>query len=184
MTWDERREHFRIEDELCFDYCTVEAKDALNEAAITKQLLGENAACYQEIMQYFYNVGNQLSELELSSSQNPDLMHYLKLLNSKIDYLANVFFLNEHKKCAKVSLSLNGMSFKTQDYLNKGSYLKIRINAKPNYIPIILDAKVVYCHFDNEDQYRVGVQFIDISHKNEQTLNQHILFSQTQQTLD
>lgn len=185
MSWDERREHYRIEDDLCFAYCVVEAKDALNEAAITKQLLGEKGQNYQEVMQYFRSIDNQLSEIEfMASKEEQNLVNYLKLLNSKIDYLANVLILNENQNCSKVNLSLNGMAFKTTEYLPEGTHLKLRINVKPKYVPIILDARVVYCQFNADERYRVAISFLGLSEKEEQYLNQHIMYSQTQQLLD
>ena len=185
MGGDERRQHYRVEDEISFDYCVVNAKDAFNEAAITKRLLGENGLRYQEIMDYFKPIDNQLSELEfMMSKDNQPLLHYLKLINNKVDYLTSALLLNEHSNSSRVDLSLNGLSFKTNEYIPEQSHLKIRINTKPQCIPIVLDAKVIYCKLQADERYRIATTFLDVNQKQEHLLNQHILSVQTQQKLD
>jgi PilZ domain len=181
MHSEEQRQHFRIEDDIHFTYCIVNACDAMNEEAIHKQLLGHQGQKYQEVMQYFNQIDSQISEVEALIKQNqPDIAHYLLLLNNKIDHFARFILLENNTPAKKASLSLGGMAFDTNEKLEEKTHLKLCINTKPNYIPIIIDAKVVYCNCEQEGCYRIAIQFLSVNSEEERLLSQHIMHGQRQ----
>ena len=185
MHSDEQRQHFRIEDEIHFSYCVIHAYDAVNEEAINKQLLGEQGLRYKDVMHYFNQIDNQMAEVEsIIKQNNPEIAHFLALLNNKIDHLARFLLLEDNTPLKKASLSLGGMAFDANELLEEQTHLKICINTKPNYIPIIIDAKVVYCKQDSDELFRIAVQFLSLSPHEEQLLSQHIMFGQRQETPD
>lgn len=181
----ERRQYFRIDDHLYFEYRVIEPGEQCSDLTITHQLLGENNQKYMEAAQYFHNIDYELSELTQTISANdPAIAHFLNLLNSKIDFLARQMLMTNKIELRKVNISLGGMSFKTKELLKENVHLKLVIYTKPKMIPIIIDATVVYSQYYNDELYRTSVLFNQLTNEQEQLLSQHILLAQIKNRAD
>lgn len=185
MPVHERRQHFRIDDHLYFDYRVMGSGDFSSDLAITKELLGESGQKFMEAAQYFQNIDYELSELTQSIAlKEPAMAHYLNLLNAKIDYLSRQLLMGAKLQMRKVNISLGGMAFKTQEQLKEKTNLKIVIYTKPKMVPIVVDAVVVYCQYQSETHYRTSVTFNGLNNEQEQLLSQHILQAQIKSRAD
>ena len=185
MPVHERRQHFRIDDHLYFDYRVVAPGDFCSDMAITNQLLGESGQRYMEAAQYFQNIDYELAELTQSIGlKEPALAHYLNLLNAKIDYLSRQMLMTGTIQMRKVNISLGGMAFKTAELIKEKTSIKIVIYTKPKMIPVIVDAIVVYSQYQNETHYRTSVMFCDLTNEQEQLISQHILQAQVKSRAD
>lgn len=179
MPVHERRQHFRIDDQLYFDYKILEAGSICSDKSIAEELLGQNGQRYLETTQYFQSLDYELSELTQSIAlKEPTIAHYLNLLNAKIDHLAHHLLVGEKIHLRKVNISLGGMAFKTKERIKEKTRVKIVIYTKPKMIPIILDTIVVYSQYFNENSYRTAVQFEQLTSEQEQLLSQHIMLAQ------
>lgn len=185
MPVHERRQHFRIDDHLYFDYRILAPGEFCSDLSITNQLLGENGQKYMEAAQYFQNIDYELSELtQAIGIKEPALAHYLNLLNAKIDYLSRQMLMSGKIQMRKVNISLGGMAFKTPELVKEKTNLKIVIYTKPKMVPIIVDAVVVYCQYISETHYRTAVSFNELTNEQEQLLSQHILQAQVKSRAD
>lgn len=179
MPLHERRQHFRIDDHVYFDYKIVTSGDPASSKLIEDQLLGENGRKYLETAQYFREIDLELAEMtQVLGIKEPALAHYLNLLNAKIDYLSNHLSMAHKIQQRKINLSLGGMAFKTETLIKAKTNLKILLYTKPKMIPIILDATVVCSLYQSEDHYRTAVSFNGLTKEQEQLLSQHILQAQ------
>lgn len=179
MPIHERRQHFRVDDLIYFDYRVISPGEFVSDIAISNQLLGEKGQKYMEAAQYFQNIDVELSELtQVIGIQQPTLAHYLNLLNAKIDYLSRQILMTGSLELREINISLGGMSFKTADRVKDKTHLKIVLYTKPKMIPIIVDALVVYSQYQNEGHYRTSVSFNMLTHDQEQLLSEHILLAQ------
>lgn len=179
MPVHERRQHFRIDDRVYFNYRILAPGEFCSDLAITNQLLGEQGKKFMEAAHYFQEIDNQLSELTPDIGlEHPGLAHYLNLLNAKIDYLSRHILMNGNVEVRKVNISLGGMAFKTPELVKEGTLIKVVLYTKPKMIPIVLDGKVVYSQFQNEESYRTSIQFNGLTQEQEQLLSQHILLAQ------
>ncbi|KTD67576.1 PilZ domain-containing protein [Legionella shakespearei] len=185
MPVHERRQHFRIDDHLYFDYRILAPGEFCSDLSITNQLLGENGQKYMEAAQYFQNIDYELSELtQAIGIKEPALAHYLNLLNAKIDYLSRQMLMSGKIQMRKVNISLGGMAFKTPELIKEKTNLKIVIYTKPKMVPIIVDAVVVYSQYISETHYRTAVSFNELTNEQEQLLSQHILQAQVKNRSD
>lgn len=185
MPVHERRQHFRIDDHLYFDYRIINPGEFCSDIAITNQLLGEGGQRYMEAAQYFQNIDYELAELtQAMGLKEPALAHYLNLLNAKIDYLCRQMLMTHKVQLRKVNISLGGMAFKTNELIKEKTPLKIVIYTKPKMIPIILDATVVYSQYQADSNYRTSVAFSGLTSDQEQLLSQHILQAQVKSRAD
>jgi hypothetical protein len=179
MPVNERRQHFRIEDRIYFDYHIIAAGEFCSDLAITNQLLGEKGKKFMEAAQYFQDLDNQMADLNQEiGMEYPGVSHYLNLLNTKIDYLSRHILMAGDVELRKVNLSLGGMAFKTQEQVKEKTLVKVVIYAKPKMTPIVVDGRVVYSQFQGEANYRTSIQFNSLTQEQEQLLSQHILLAQ------
>lgn len=179
MPLHERREHFRIDDHVYFDYRVVGVGQFYSDLSLKNELLGEKGQLYMEMANYFQDIEYELAELtQTLSVKEPALAHYLNLLNAKIDYVSKQIMLGSKIQMHKVNLSLGGMSFQTPEQIKEKSRLKIILYTKPKMTPILVDAQVVFCQYQKDGSYRIAVAFENLTMEQEQLLSQHILLVQ------
>lgn len=185
MPVHERRQHFRIDDRMYFDYRVITPGEFCSDSAITSQLLGGNGKKFMEAAQYFQTIDAQLSELTQEIAlKEPALAHYLNLLNEKVEYLSRQMLMTGDLELRKVNISLGGMAFKTPELVKEQTNVKIVLYVKPKMIPIVLDARVVYSQYQDEAHYRTSVAFNGLTNEQEQLLSQHILLVQIKNRSD
>lgn len=185
MPVHERRQHFRIDDRVYFNYRILTPSEFCSDSVIISQLLGEQGKKFMETAQYFHEIDTQLSELTQEIAlENATLAHYLNLLNSKIDYLSQQILTSGHIELRKVNLSLGGISFITPTEVKENTLIKAVLYTKPKMVPIILDGRVIYSKFHNEAHYRTSIQFNNLTSEQEQLLSQHILLAQIKNRSD
>ena len=185
MPVHERRQHFRIDDRIYFNYRILGAGEFCSDLAITNQLLGEKGKKFMEATQYFHDIDTQLTELTQEMAiEHPGLAHYLNLLNAKIDYLSRQMLMAENVTLHKVNISLGGMAFKTPELIKENTHIKVVLYTKPKMIPIIIDGRVVYSQYQSEGHYRTSIQFTSLTPEQEQLLSQHILLAQVKNRSD
>jgi c-di-GMP-binding flagellar brake protein YcgR len=183
MTVHERRQHFRIEDQVYFEYKMIDPGSCYSDTKITEELLGQAGQRYLETNRYFQSLDYELAELtQTLALKEPALAHYLNLLNAKIDHLTRHLTLGENTQLRHVNISLGGMAFKTKEKITENTYLKLVIYTKPKMIPIILDGRVVYSKEISKTNFRTAVQFQNMTHEQEQLLSQHIMHAQLNNT--
>lgn len=181
MPVHERRQHFRIDDQIYFEYRILKPGNCYSDKSITVDLLGVSGQRYLETTNYFQSLDYELAELTRNLAlKEPALAHYLNLINAKIDYLARHLTMGEKIPLRKVNISLGGMAFKTREKLKNATRLKVVIYTKPKMIPIILNAQSVHCQYLNESYYRTAIQFENLTEEQEQLLSQHIMLAQVQ----
>lgn len=179
MPVHERRQHFRIDDQVYFNFRIMQSGDPISEKIIIEELLGKNGQRYMETTQYFQNLDYELAELtQTLALKEPTLAHYLNVLNAKIDHLAHHLLIGEQIHLRNVNISLGGMAFKTETQIPDKTRIKMVIYTKPKMLPVILDAYVVYSQFVHEKNFRTAVQFEPLNNEQEKLLSQHIMMSQ------
>lgn len=180
MSVHERRQHLRIEDYIYFDYKLLENTKPYLDQDIVEELLGQRGNHYLETTQYFHTLDLHLKDLiQAFATQHPTIVQSLNVLNSKIEYLTRYILLDEKIQLRKVSISLGGMSFKTNERIQEKTHMKIVIYTKPQMLPVLLDAIVIYSQFHNEKYYRTAVQFQGLNNEQAELLSQHIMLVQT-----
>lgn len=180
-TVHERRQHFRIDDNVWFEYKILEPGSCYSDSSLEDDLLNQAGLRYIETSRYFKSIDFELSELtQAIGLREPALAHYLNLLNAKIDHLTHHLCMSDQAPLRKVNISLGGMAFKSKENIPKHSYLKLVIYTKPKMIPIIVNAMVVYSEHQGPSCYRTAVQFENLTVEQEQLLSQHIMYAQVQ----
>lgn len=185
MPVHERRQHFRIDDQIYFDYRIISGEEPCSDLTMTNLLLGENGKKFMEASHYFQNIDNELSELTQEiSSRHPETARSINLLNAKIDYLCRQLLMSKHIELHTVNISLGGMAFKTPKLVANHMLIKVVLYTKPKMIPIIIDGRVIYSQPISDGCYRTSVAFNNLTNEQEQLLSQHILLAQVKNRAD
>lgn len=179
MPLHERREHFRIEDHIYFDYIVINKDHPALDHQATQELMNKNGKRFMEIHDYFQSIDQELTQLtQVLGTREPGLAHYLNLLNAKIDYLSHHLFMGDKLICRKASLSLGGIAFRIKEQLQSGTRIKIILYTKPKLIPVILTGSVVDCPAGANHGYRVSIHFEALTYEQEQLISEHLLLAQ------
>lgn len=103
------------------------------------------------------------------------LAEWLKMINSKLDYLINLWNLKEggfsSLPLTEVNISGGGMSFISDLSYNKGDILELKVILEsPSAVALYLYGEVVNCQIIN-NAFRVAVKFINI----DEDIRDHII---------
>ena len=176
----ERRDFFRVSQDVFFDFKVVESFCAESEKPESQF---EDAATLSLVNELKRLDKDNSQTLRLLTEKNRLLGDYLQALSNKIDLIARhtLFtqdsFSNEKKK-TRINLSEDGMAFMAERAIYKGSYIVVRLIFLPNYAPVATFAKVIRCEA-KEKRYQVAVKFFRISEIDRQELSRQILKAQT-----
>lgn len=175
---NEKREFFRIDHDLLFEYKLVESYTAENEdpEAVANDDAGDSLALELR------KIDKELQQsLHIVAQTEPNVGNALTKLNRKIDKILkySVFNSDNEKHKAKINLSEGGIAFKSDRLFYKGNYLLLRLVFLPSYLPVLLFAKVVRCDAKN-DEYHVAARFHRASEQAQKELAKQILKAQQQ----
>lgn len=185
MSMKERRQHFRIDDTVFFDYKIIQSNERCADSKLYQQLLGEEGTRHLEAAKFFDDIDQELADISQSiSNQYPDILNFLKLINAKVDFMRRVFFSKDKSKLRPVNLGLGGMSFKTEKKIPMDSHAIVLLYTKPKMIPLILEGRVVYSKLDDQTGYRTAIAFGELGPEKEKILANHIMQIQTQMKPD
>lgn len=124
--------------------------------------------------------------------RDPDLFEYLKLLDTKINLIAQVLTsqseqFSEHDT-REVSLSATGLAFSNETPVQEGEVLELRMLLTSCMAVIVAYARVVHCKdisADNPERpYAVCVEYINMKEDDRELLIKHVVKKQLQQLRD
>lgn len=181
----ERRERFRIDDKVHLDVRVLTDEeyqhllqapfDDVAQYSLVSQLRGLTA-----------QAGNLMVNIRKA---NPDVAHYLALLDRKIDMLAAQLEGSRGGGAlapdTRVNMSAGGLAFWREQPLQKGDKLDMRLVLFPSYLRIHALAEVVHAEEDTQapahHRFRVGVTFARLAEAEKDALVRHLIELQSAQ---
>ena len=181
----ERRRFFRIDDSVNLGYQVVDP------AALPEKLEQLNSGIRDEflVMSGLAAISQEMAgvmrKLEVSA---PEVSRYLKSLDRKVDLLGRAFLFQfsdlSELPARAVNLSAAGMAFFTQEPVEPGAVLELRLLLLPSYTGLLIYADVVACQAepmeDGSGGYHVRVDFSHLRECDRDVLIRHILQRQGQ----
>lgn len=178
----ERRDFFRVSHDVLFDFKIIDSYTAENgdpegefADSVSLHLLNELRRLDKDNVQV----------LKLLTEKNRLLGDYLGSLSNKIDLIArHALFVqsgqDQEKPTERINLSEDGIAFISNRAIYKGNFLVLRLIFLPQYVPVIVFAKVVRCDAKNK-LHQVAAKFHRISDQSRQDLSRQILKAQVNQ---
>lgn len=178
----ERRDFFRVNQDVIFDFKLVDAFTAENDEPIAEFDDSVSLGLVNELRRLDHD---SVQTLRTLSEQNRLLGDYLQTLSSKIDLLARHTLFAAEKNMGdrartRINLSEDGIAFLAERAVYKGNYLALRLIFLPNYVPVVVFAKVIRCEA-KDSKYQVAAKFHRLADKERQELSRQILKTQVSQ---
>ncbi|NOT84419.1 MAG: PilZ domain-containing protein [Methylococcaceae bacterium] len=182
----DRRRFFRIDDDINLYYNVIDAKLVNHASHIKPNILG-SCSLSKALDMLTQEAKSTLRRIE---TKEPEIAEYFKVLNNKMDLIAQAIMLQMsdfvEQKTRNVNLSASGLAFDNDAALNLNDYLEINMVLSSLAAVIVLHAKVVYCKPNTDLQpgklpYLIGVDYVNIQEQDREALIQHIVRRQMQQ---
>lgn len=181
----ERREYFRITDEVMLDYHPVNETDLESlQAAIESPIpdrfttASSFAASSRQIAHAFHSVQNE----------SPEVARCLQALDQKLNTLAQLFVAEEiginERSAQDVSLSAGGLAFRSQHQINQGDLLETRLVLLPSLMGILMVSRVVHCERVNDGNLQypwlIAVSYEIMRESDRELLVRHVMAKETE----
>ena len=176
----ERRDFFRISQDVFFDYKLVESFVAENDPA--EGLFSDMNS--MTVLDELKRIDKEhIQTLRLITEKNRLLGDYLGSLNQKIDLVTRHLLLAQDdvvkdKKKTRINLSEDGLAFMADRAIYRDSYIAVRLIFLPNYSTVTTFAKVVRSD-SKEERFQVAAKFYRLDDADRQELSRQILKAQS-----
>jgi hypothetical protein len=176
---DDRREYYRIEDSIALEFRPLKQGETADESGADSgsQLFG------------------LLSELHLMDFESQHLLrhiherdrtlaNYLKVINKRIDLLGQALaqsLLRDIGPARQVTLSEGGLGFISDQPIEIGTQLAIKMVLMPQALGLLLSAIVIHNQVRDDGRHDIGTEFDALTDAQRQLLARHILQKQAQQ---
>jgi len=176
----ERREFFRIDDEVYLEYKVI-SEDEYNAAPETLQELHNSSfslsADFATLNNKIHPVLNNISQL------HPDIAEYLGFLNNKIDSLSHLLLCRDHaideNNTIKVNLSASGIKFMQDQPLELKQPLQLELVLMPEKVGILIYGRVVkLIEAPKNGEKYISVEFEHIRYEDQELMIKHNLNKQ------
>ena len=188
MKPEERREFFRVDDEVNLVYVKIDEKQVVEGSYVSENILG-NWPLSEALEKVAQESALLLHKLTKS---HPDVVDYLKIIDNKIELLAQAMVMQSGQfnknNIRNANLSATGIAFDSEEAFQEGDYLEIKILLVNSMAVVVACGKVVYCKNCQSDEgrhpYTIGVDYVSIKDQDRELLIKHVVKRQLQQIRD
>jgi len=175
----ERRRFFRVEDEIVLVYRSVSPEDVPDPADFP----GHMADHFSITSTLEFLSQESQAQLRRIQREHPEVADFLQILERKIEVLAQALVISNNQlvdqPTRKVNLSASGIAFETDQALQEGEMLELKMVVPPALVGIVTFGRVVYCHRNEDGQgQRVGVDFLSMREQDREFLIRHVVKKQ------
>ncbi|WP_188860157.1 PilZ domain-containing protein [Marinobacterium nitratireducens] len=178
----DRRQFYRIDHKVALEYRVVPESDVMTSARpyhfdVSPHflLLGELQALDSETSHLLRKIGES----------QPDIAGYLKLINTKIDMIANSLVSQELTdtsglRLKSINLSEGGLSFDSNQALRQGDYLALKLVFPESHLGMLLYARVQRCA-PIQDGFHIAIEFFKLTESCRTLIARYILEAQARE---
>ena len=175
----DRREYFRINDQIALKYRIIEHAEI--DGAIAKRK--EGLPDVNSMASSFASTNLDMKHaIEKCRRELPEVATYLDGLNSKLEVLIRLLLANGSElpdhPTHDVNLSASGLSFKVTREIVEGSLLEVKLLFFPSFLHVMTFGHVVRCRTSDEVEgfpYELAVEFSHLEEGDRELLIRHIL---------
>ena len=185
---EERRRFFRIDDEVNLVYKKIDEKATIEPSHVSDHILS-HCSLSAAIDMVSQESALLLNRLERSQ---PEVADYLRLVENKIDLLVQAIMMQDslftEQNTRNVNLSASGLAFESEEKLNPGEFLEVKMTLVSCMAVVVTYGKVIYCKQnpvnDSQFPYVVGIDYINMKDQDRELLIKHVVKRQLQQIRD
>lgn len=176
---DERREYFRVEDDIYLQWQIVSDDEYARADEILKNLSDSDfslSADFATLNNKFHPILNNIKQA------HPDIAHYMELLNSKLDSLGHHLLqqqsVYDEQKLTHVNISASGLMYATEKPIPVNSMLKLECVLFPEKVGIITYGRVVNTTLLENGEHCIHISFEHIRTEDSELMIKHNLNTQ------
>jgi len=182
---EDRRRFFRINDEVDLYYRKIARQEADGASHIDVDVLTSEA-----LPQMLDALEQELTgALKRIDATAPEVAEYLKLLNYKVNILAECLLRQSNRvgenNSYHVNLSASGLAFGSEQALQEGDFLELKILLPASRALVTTCCRVVQCRqnpsHDQRYPYVVSVDYINMKEEDRELLIKHVIKRQMAQ---
>jgi hypothetical protein len=183
---DERREFFRIDDEIALDYRVL----AEGEVEQVVERIDSRTPDRFTTSSSFAATSRQMTHLmHRIQSQSAELARCLQIIDQKLNTLAQLFVAEEmhidQQPTREVNLSAGGVAFRAQQEIPTGALLELRMVLFPSMVGILTVSRVVHCERVEDSElpfgWQIAVSYEKLRETDRELLVRHIMNKETMQ---
>lgn len=183
---EERREYFRIDDEVALDYRLISP----GEAELLRERIKSRVVDRFTVASSFTATSRQMTHvIHKVQNQSPELARCLQAIDQKLNMIAQLFVSEEmdlHEQSTReVNLSAGGISFRSQQKIRIDSLLELRMVLFPSLVGILTVSRAVQCERVNDANlkfpWQISVVYEHLRESDRELLVRHIMSKETQQ---
>ena len=174
---DEKREYFRIDDEVILCY-SVLAEDA----DMNKNTKAEQQSINRLTLKArFDSLSREMQPIHrrVIDSCSPEVAQYLSKVDTKLNMLSEHFVENEinaqQMQEHSVNIGAGGMSFTTTEAIAVDTMIELRLILLPENSGVFTYAKTISCDSVGIGSYNIGVQFEGMDVDIQDQISRHVL---------
>lgn len=174
----ERRNFFRINDEIFLDFDVISIDEYKSAPALLESLNESSfslSADFATLNNNIHPVLNNITQL------HPDIAQYLQFLNQKIDSLSYQLLIKESSfdetRIINANLSASGIMFETEIDLEAEQLLRLELILLPEKIGILIFGKIITVK-EIKNLKQVAVEFEHIRFEDQELMIKHNLNKQ------
>jgi len=176
---DERRDFFRIEDEVYLELETISADEYQTAPDILDNLHNDSfslSADFATLNNSFHPVLNNIKQV------HPEIAQYLELLNKKIDSLGELLLHKssayDENKRIKANISASGIMLETESMYTVGDLIRLEIVLFPEKIGVLIFGKVIKTGESANQKQNLSIEFEHIRTEDQELMIKHNLNKQ------
>jgi uncharacterized protein YfcZ (UPF0381/DUF406 family) len=188
MTSINRREFYRVRTHVSIELSPFKKKQnvaATSTDALIKSTIEEVATCFNLSPSF-----NFLAEFQRIELENKQLLRqiiesdsrvglYLKMLNKKVDTLAQAMLFSDVKvnpdTVMDLDLSEGGLAMESTNTYKIDELLAVKLILLPDHIVLLLKAKVLDCRSSDSDKSQLHLEFVDIDDHQRQLIARYLI---------
>ncbi|MFT7685739.1 MAG: hypothetical protein ACI9FB_001084 [Candidatus Azotimanducaceae bacterium] len=166
---------------------------------VNSVLVSKSDVTDREIASFFdydanFHIQRELHDLEVESKEilrgitkaDRQLGSFLSNLNKRIELLGKALSTSNKSIDARyddvTQVSEGGISFVSQKIFNEGDHLALKLVFHPTLLGLLSFVHVKHCRLLAEShEYRIGAEFINLSHHDQRLLARHIIQRQSEE---
>lgn len=183
---EERREYFRIDDEIALDYRQI----SNGEAELLREKIQSRVIDRFTAASSFNATSRQMTHvMHKVQVQSPELARCLQAIDQKLNMIAQLFVSEEIKlnerPTREVNLSAGGIAFRVQNEIKVDSLLELRMVLFPSLVGILTISRVIQCERVEDGNlkfpWQVAVVYEHLRETDRELLVRHIMSKETEQ---
>jgi len=183
---EERREYFRIEDEVALDYRLISQSEA---DQLVERLRSRAVDRFTAAASFAATTRQMAHMIHKVQTESPELARCLQALDNKLNMVAQLFVSEEmgldEQPTRQVNLSAGGVAFRAQHEIKVGTLLELRMVLFPSLVGIITVSRVVQCERSGDGNmqfpWQLAVEYDYLREPDRELLVRHIMAKETEQ---